>query len=109
MQPLTFAYNTQVHRSKETTPFDLLLTRPPSGLILRGTVPQDAGTHREDLRIPVQYKRVTLRMLRDALDLARTKLTASQKQYKDNFDKKFRFRTVVGAGDLSTFIAHPAR
>ena len=61
VQPLTFAYNTQVHRLTEITPFELVLTRPPSGLILPGTVPQDAGTHREDPRTAVQYKRATLR------------------------------------------------
>ena len=100
VQPLTFAYNTQVHRSTETTPFDLVLTRPPSGLMLSGTVPQDAGTHREDPWTPVQYKRATLRKVRDALDRAQTKLIASQKRYKDDFNKKVRFRPVVGAGDF---------
>ena len=108
VQPLTFAYNTQVHRSTETTPFDLVLTRAPSGLILPGTVPQDAGTHREDPRTPVQYKRATLRKLRDALDRARTKLTASQKRYKDDFDKKVRFRPIVGAGDF-VYVDRPPR
>ena len=108
VQPLTFAYNTQVHGSTETTPFDLVLTRPPSGLILPGTVPQDAGTHREDLRTPLQYKRVTLRKLRDALDRAPTKLTASQKRFKDDFGKKVRSRPVVGAGD-SVYVDRPPR
>ena len=108
VQPLTFAYNTQVHRSTETTPFDLLLTRPPSGPILPGTVPQDAGTHREDPRTLVQYKSATLRKLRDALDRAQTKLTASQKRYKDDFDKKVRFRPVVGAGDF-VYVDRPPR
>ena len=108
VQPLTFAYNTQVHPSTETTPFDLVLTRPPSGLILPGTVLRDAGTHREDPRTPVQYKRATLRKRRDALDRARTKLTASQMRYKDDFDKKVRFRPVVGAGDL-IYVDRPPR
>ncbi|CDF32918.1 unnamed protein product [Chondrus crispus] len=97
LQPLTFAYNTQVHRSTETTPFDLVLTRPPSGLILP-----------EDPRTPVQYKRATLRKLRDALDRARTKLSASQKRYKDDFDKKVRFRPVVVAGDF-VYVDRPPR
>ena len=88
----------KLHQSTETTPFDLVLTRPPSGLILPSTVLQDTGTHREDPWTPVQYKRATLRKLRDALDRAGTKLSASQKRYKDNFDKKIRFRPVVGAG-----------
>ena len=41
-----------------------------------------------------------LRKLREALDRAWTKLMASQKRYKDDFDKKVRFRTVLGAGDF---------
>ena len=109
VQPLTFAYNTQVHRSTETTPFDLVLTRPPSGLIPTGTVPQGAGTHREDPRTPVQYKLATLRKLRDALDRARTKLTASQKRYKDDFDKQSASVRSSGQAMLSTSIARPAR
>ena len=88
----------QVHRSTETTPLDLVLTRPPSGIILLVTVPQDAWTHREDPRTLVQYKRPMLRKLPDALDRARTKLTASQKRYKDYFGKKVRFCLFVGAG-----------
>ena len=108
VQSLTFEYNTQVHQLTETTPFDLVLTRPPSGSILTGTVPQDAGTHREDPRTPVQYKRATLRKLCDALDRTRTKLTASQKRYKDDFDKKVRFRPVVEAGDF-VYVDRPSR
>ena len=100
VQPLTFTYNTQVYRSTEKTPFDLVLKCSPSGLILPSTVPQDAGTHREDPRTPLQYNRATIRKLRDALDCARPKLTASQKRYKDGFDKKDHFRPVVRAGDF---------
>ena len=47
MQPLPYACITQVHRSTETT-FDLVLTRPLSGVILPGTVLQDTATHREE-------------------------------------------------------------
>ena len=44
--------------------------------------------------------RATLRQLQDALDRAQTKLAASQKQYKEDFDKKVCLRPVVGAGDF---------
>ena len=108
VQRLTFGYNTQVHWSTETTPFDLVLTRPLPRLVLPGTVPQGAGTHREDPQTPVQHKRATLRKLRDALDRARTKLTASQKRYQDDFDKKVRFHPVVGAGDFF-YVDRPPR
>ncbi|CDF39905.1 unnamed protein product [Chondrus crispus] len=108
IQPLTFAYNTQVHRSTETTPFDLVLTRPPSGLALPGTVPQDAVSNTEDPRTPVQYKRATLRKLRDALERARVKLTAAQRRYQADFDKKVRFRPVIEVGDL-VYVDRPPR
>ena len=108
VQPLTFAYNTQVHRSTETTPFDLVLTRAPSGLVLPGTVPQDAGTHREDPRTPVQYKRATLRKLRTALECARGKLTTAQERYKASFDRKVRYRPVIVVGDY-VYVDRPPR
>ena len=54
----------------------------------------------EDPRTPVQYKRVTLRKLGDALERARITLTAAQRRYKTDFDKKVRFRPVVAVGDL---------
>ena len=107
VQLLTFAYNTHVHRSTETTPFDLVLTRPPFGLTLPGTVSQDAGTHREDPGTAVQYKLPTLGKLCNELDRARTKLTASQKRYKDDFDKKVPLPT--GQAILSRSINCPAR
>ena len=100
IHPLNFSYNTQVYRSTETTPFDLVLTGPPSGLALPGPVPQDAVSNMEDPRTPVQYKRVTLRKLRDAVEPARIKLTAAQRRYKTDFDMKLRFRAVVEVGDL---------
>ena len=108
VQPLTFAYNTQVYRSTETNPFDLELTRPPNGLVLPGAAPQDTGSNREDPRTPVQYKRATLRKLRDAIDRARMKLTAAQKRYKDDFDKMVRFRPVIVAGDF-VYVDRPLR
>lgn len=84
----------------ETTPFELLLKRPPCSLILSGSVPQDAKSHMKNPRTLLQYKRAKLRKLWDALDRARTTLSASQKRDKDNFDGKVRFRPVVSTGDF---------
>ena len=100
IQPLTFAYNTQVHQSTETTPFDLVPTRPPSGLALPGTVLQDAVSNTEDRQTLVQYERATLRKLRDALGRTRVKLTAAQRRCKTDFDQKVRFRPVIAVGDF---------
>ena len=108
VQTLTFTYKTQIHRSTETTPLDLVLTSPPSGILLPGTLPQDTRNHREDPRTPVPHTRATLRKLPDALDRARTKLTASQKQYKDDFDRKVCFHPVFGTGEF-VYVARPPR
>ena len=64
----------------ETTPFDLVRTRPPSGLELPGTVPQDVVSNMEDPRNPVQYKRAMLRKLRDAVERTQVKLPAAQRR-----------------------------
>lgn len=75
-----------------------LWANPPSGLVLPGTVPQDEGTHIEDRRALIQYKREKLHRLCDVLKCAWTKLTAAQKQEKADFDKKVGFGRVVEVG-----------
>ncbi|CAN8070204.1 unnamed protein product [Agarophyton chilense] len=40
VQPLTYSYNLQVHRSTQTTPFDLVLSRHPPGIVSRLTAAQ---------------------------------------------------------------------
>ena len=85
-----------------------MLTRPPSGLALPSTVPQDAISHTEDPRTPVQYKSAKLRKLRDALERTRVKLTAAPRRYKTNFENKVRFRPVIAAGDL-VYLDRPPR
>lgn len=56
----------------------------------------------------VQNNRASLRKLRDALYRAWTKLTASQKRYKDHFDKKVYFRPVVGE-EYFVYVDRPPR
>ena len=86
VQPLTYAYNMQVHRSTGTTPFDLVLTRHPPGIavsIPTSAVPPDR--HVEPTT--AQMKRITMRRLREVLARASEKLTHAQAQYKRQFDK----------------------
>lgn len=52
----------------------------------------------KDPRTSVQYKRATFRKLRDALESAQTKLTASQKHYEAGFDKKVRLQPFIEVG-----------
>ena len=54
----------------------------------------------DEPQTPVQYERAALRKLPDALERARTKLTAVQRRYKTDFDVKVQFCPVVEVGDL---------
>ena len=36
IQPVTYAYNSQVHRTTNETPFSLVLTRPPADVVTQG-------------------------------------------------------------------------
>lgn len=99
LQPLTYAYNIQVPQSTEPTPFGVVWTRQPPGLIFAGTAPQAAGVAPKDGSTPVQYKRATLRKLSDVLDRAQIKLTAAQRRYKDELDKRVQFPPVIQEGE----------
>ena len=96
----------QVHRSTDTTPFDLVLTRPSSSLALPGTVLQENVSILENPRIPAQYKRATIRKLRNALERAKMKLTAAQRHYKTDSDRKVRFSPVTGLNRIDQVSHH---
>lgn len=61
-------------------------------------------------RNPEQYERAALRKLQDTLDRAGTKLAASQKRYKDSFNRQDGFRPIIRIGQAisSTWIGRPA-
>ena len=92
--PLTYAYNTQVHRSTGTTPFDLVLSRHPPPLL----VEQDMLDHRptecaRDRRARMsQAKQEFLYRLGKLMSKARGNLTKTQQRYKRNFDARVRAR-----------------
>ena len=104
IQPLTYAYNMQVHRSTGTTPFDLILSRHPPSIAIRD-VPQDSEDV-PDRTDTVAFKRYLLRRVRKVLARASARNTAAQQRYKDDFDKKVRFRPVLHPGD-EVFIDRP--
>ena len=76
---LTYAYNTAVHRSTGTTPFDLVLSRPPPSFtnnIITGS------SERSDMTFAQR--------LRDSIDRARSHMDKAQARYKRDFDRRVR-------------------
>ena len=76
---LCFAYNTAIHRATRSTPFDLVLTRPPREFIAA----------RPDSEVPFD-RTVFAARLSSALTTARTSLAAAQARYKRDSDKRIR-------------------
>ena len=94
LDPLTYAYNTQVHRSTGTTPFDLVLSRhPPSLLVEQGMLEHKSTERARDRRARMaQAKQDFLRRLESTLNTARKNLAKTQQRYKRNFDARVRAR-----------------
>ena len=76
---VTYAYNCSVHRSTGTTPFNLVLTRPPSSFTNTFEEEEDAGAH---MRFAGR--------IRSVMDKARDALDKSQARYKRDFDRRVR-------------------
>ena len=93
---LTYAYNTHVHRSTNTTPFDLVLSRPPppyaayhSIRSIRRNGPTDGDT-RKDFRHRLDV----------AISNAKVSLRKVQDRYKNDFDKHVHKRKLnIRVGD----------
>ena len=84
IQPLTFAYNTHVHGTTGCTPFELVLSRPPTSLTLEN-VPT-AESH-PDTR---QEKSLFLERIRHLTGKASAALQRRQARYKRDYDKRIR-------------------
>ena len=82
--PLTYAYNSHVHRTTRTTPFELVLSRPPPEFSLRradGEIPPtDRGNQRAEF----------LKTLDSTIQKAYESLHRTQARYKRDFDKRIR-------------------
>ena len=80
---LGYAYNTHVHRSTGTTPFELILSRPPPDFSLHHTV-------KKRPRPEASTKADFLNRLSSSLEGARSRLKKSQARYKRDFDRRVR-------------------
>ena len=83
--PLTYAYNSHIHRTTRTTPFELVLNRPPPEFSLRrssGDMPlADRGTERAEF----------LKTVDATIQKAHGSLQRTKARYKRDFDKRVRW------------------
>ena len=77
---LTYAYNIHVHRSTGTTPFSLVLSRPPPEFSLHHAL-------RSRTRPTQEQRKDYVRRLNDKIEHLYTRLLATQFRYKRDFDK----------------------
>ena len=82
-EALTYAYNNHIHRSVGTTPFDLVLTRPPPDFSLHHAVnPRERPT--------AGRKADFVNRLDEAINRAYASLIRTQARYKADYDKTIR-------------------
>ena len=105
VQPLTYAYNLQVHRTTKFTPFELTLSRAPPNSIVSTThssAPPDAprftGKTLKEARIA--------RTLRGLIERARTNMASAQGRYKRMADAKVRPISIPEKGN-QVFVDRP--
>ena len=82
-EALTYAYNNHVHRSIGTTPFDLVLSRPPPEFSLHHSVnPRQRPTVEKKADFVIRLDR--------AIEKAYASLTKAQARYKKDYDRSVR-------------------
>ena len=81
VRALCYAYNTAVHRSTGTTPFELVLSRPPPEFGLR---------HSPGRRLSRKQRKDLADRLEVSIGKAKASLAKTQARYKADFDKRVR-------------------
>lgn len=82
---LTYAYNTTVHRSTGLAPVYLVLTRPPTSLLVKEATPVEF-----DRITPQNTQQRFLACLEKLMATAMPRLQQAQARYKADFDKSIR-------------------
>jgi transposase InsO family protein len=90
---LKLGYNCIIHSSLGFTPFDLVLSRPPTPLSVESPDP-------DKLESPTTTKFKFLQTVRELYPLARERLTQAQARYKENFYRSVRENNrMLNSGD----------
>ena len=94
IEPLTYAYNCQVHRSTGMTPFNLVLSRHPPPLVVEEDLIDHEPSRRpqERRRRFAEAKEKFLLRLHDAIKKANFTLSQAQRRYKRDYDRRVRKR-----------------
>ena len=79
---ITFAYNCQPQTSTSLAPFELVLSRPPGPIALKGQPSEPMGTS--------SFKEKWKAWLTKGISETRERLKAAQDRYKRNYDKRLR-------------------
>ena len=90
VRALCYAYNTAIHRSTGTTPFELVLSRPPPEFGLR---------HSPGRRLSRKQRKDLADRLEVAIGKARASLAKTQAKYKADFDKRVRRSRKMKVGE----------
>jgi len=95
IQPFTYAYNTQVHRTTGETPFSHVLTRPPPNVV---APPADTMPTSEPLT-PEEAKLKVMERTKALVTQAAKTTEERQKKYKAYHDKRLRSQLILEPGD----------
>jgi len=95
IEPLTYAYNCQVHRTTNETPFSLVLTRPPPDIVVKDddSFPTTDDLSPEDARLKVMERSKAL------VAQAAKRTSDQQAKYKHYHDRKVRSVLQLAPGD----------
>lgn len=102
VQPLTYAYNNQVHKTTGLTPFSLVLTRPPPHHLL----PDDYEVPETEPLSPEDKKLLVLQRTKALVTKAQDRMDQQQQRYKRYHDQRVRSQPTINVGD-EVFIDKP--
>ena len=102
IQPLTYAYNSQVHRTTNETPFSLVLTRQPPDIIVEegSPLPSVEPMSAEETKLKVLERTKAL------VTKATERTTTQQQRYKTYHDRRVRSKLTLTVGD-EVFVDNP--